>query len=169
MTNHPKVLNLPTNPLQKNIPLELNMVREIARENVTAELLKARFEEAGYEALVEEDGAIYLPGSLINLRVLLFTDHHSLALRGWLSLNPDLTEEALQKICHYANQNSYMIRYSSYKQDGDNVALFGNYIIYYTFGLNMPNLIFCIRKFVEMIRAFYEEHKKDERIFPKTN
>lgn len=48
MTDKFNVLQLPTQPLQKNIPLELEMAREIARDNVTGELLKARFEEAGY-------------------------------------------------------------------------------------------------------------------------
>ena len=81
MSNQSKVVKLPTHPMQKNIPLELDMVREINRENVSAELLKARFEDAGYEAFLEEDGAIYLPGSSINLRILVFPDHSSLVIR----------------------------------------------------------------------------------------
>ena len=54
-----KVLQLPTHPLQKHVPSELEMVREIARENASAELLKARFEEAGYETNLEEDGKLF--------------------------------------------------------------------------------------------------------------
>jgi len=63
MTERFKVLQLPTHPLQKHIPLELEMAREIARENVSAELLKARFEEAGYETSLDEDGELFLLGT----------------------------------------------------------------------------------------------------------
>lgn len=61
MTDHFKLLQLPIHPLQKHIPLELEMIREITCDNVSAELLKARFEETGYEAKIDEDGSIYLP------------------------------------------------------------------------------------------------------------
>jgi hypothetical protein len=39
--------------------------------------------------------------------------------------------------------------------------------VHYPFGPNMPNLIFCIRKFVDTLRSYYEAHKSDERLFPK--
>jgi hypothetical protein len=29
----------------------------------------------------------------------------------------------------------------------------------------MPNLIYTIRKFVDNLRGYYEEHKEDKRIF----
>ena len=167
MTEQFRVLQLPTQPLQKNIPLELEMAREIARDSVTAEVLKARFEEAGYEARIEEDGAIYLPGTWINLRVILYPDHSSLVIRGQLTLNSELSDEELHKISWETNHNSYMVRYVTHRWDDGEVGLFGNYVTYYTFGLNMPNLIFSLRKFVDAFKAVYEENKTNERMFPK--
>ena len=167
MTDKFKVLQLPTQPLQKNIPLELSMAREIARENVTSELLKARFEEAGYEAQLDEDGDLYVLGTLVNLRIILYPDYASLLIRGHLTLNSELTDEELQKLSADANYRGFLLRYVAHRWNDGDTALIGNHVIYYPFGLNMPNLIFCIRKFVETLRDFYNENKSNERIFPK--
>ena len=168
MTDKFKVLQLPTQPLQKHIPLELEMAREIARENVTSELLKARFEEAGYEIKLEEDGDLYVLGTWINLRIILYPDYASMMIRGHLTLNSELTDEEIQKISADANYRGFMVRYVAHRWDDGDVGLIGNHVIYYPFGLNMPNLIFCIRKFVDTLKGFYEEHKLKERIFPKS-
>jgi hypothetical protein len=40
--------------------------------------------------------------------------------------------------------------------------------MYYPFGLNMPNLILTVRKFVETLKGFYDEHKSNDHIFPKS-
>jgi hypothetical protein len=167
MTDRFKVLQLPTHPLQKHIPLELEMAREIARENVSAELLKARFEEAGYETSLDEDGDLYLLGTWVNLRIILYPDHAALLIRGHLTLNSALTDDELQKISAKANFRSFLVRYAAHRWDDGDVGLIGNYVVYFPFGLNMPNLIYSIRKFVDTLRGYYEEHKADERICPK--
>ena len=166
MSERFKVLQLPTHPLQKNIPLELEMAREIARENVSAELLKARFEEAGYEAMLEEDGDLFLLGTWVNLRIIVHPDHAALMVRGHLTLNSELNDEDLQKICAEANFRSFLVRYVTYRWGDGEVGLIGNYVLHYPFGLNMPNLIYSVRKFVDTLRAYYEEHKSEEGLFP---
>jgi len=166
MSERFKVLQLPTHPLQKNIPLELEMAREIARENVTAELLKARFEEAGYEAMLEEDGDLFLLGTWVNLRIIVHPDHAALMVRGHLTLNSELKDEDLQKICAEANFRSFLVRYVTYRWGDGEVGLIGNYVLHYPFGLNMPNFIYSVRKFVDTLRAYYEEHKSEEGLFP---
>jgi hypothetical protein len=60
-----------------------------------------------------------------------------------------------------------MARYAIRRWDDGEIALIGNHVIYYPFGLNMPNLIFSLRKFVDTLRGFYDTHKSNERIFPK--
>ncbi len=167
MTNKFKVLQLPTQPLQKHIPLELEMAREIARENVTSELLKARFEEAGYETKLDEDGDLYVLGTQANLRIILYPDYASMLIRGHLTLNRELTDEELEKLSAGANYRGFMVRYVAHRWDDGDVGLIGNHVIHYPFGLNMPNLIFSIRKFVDTLKGFYDENKSDERIFPK--
>lgn len=167
MTDKFKVLQLPTQPLQKIIPLELDMAREIARDNVTGELLKTRFEEAGYETQLDDEGDLYVLGTWVNLRIVLYPDYASMLLRGHLTINGDLTDEELQKLSADANYRGFMVRYVAHRWDDGDAALIGNHVIYYPFGLNMPNLIFSVRKFVETLRGFYDEHKSNERIFPQ--
>ena len=167
MADRFKVLQLPTHPLQKNIPLELEMAREIARENVSTELLKARVEEAGYEVGLEEDGDLYLLGTWVNLRIIVYPDHASLMIRGHLILNSELKDEDLQRISEEANFRSFMVRYVTHRWNDGDVGLIGNYVLHYPFGLNMPNLIFSIRKFVDTLRSYYDAHKADEGLFPK--
>ncbi len=162
-----KVLQLPTQPLQKHIPLELEMAREITRENVNCEVLKARFEEAGYEAKLDEDGDLYILGTWVNLRIVLYPDYASMLIRGHLTLNSELTDEELRKLSADANYRGFMVRYVTHRWNDEDVGLIGNHVIYYPFGLNMPNLIFTIRKFVETLKGFYEENKSNEHIFPK--
>jgi hypothetical protein len=110
MTEKFKVLKLPTQPLQKTIPVELEMAREIARDNVSAELLQVRFEEAGYETKVDDEGDLYILGTLVNLRIVLYPDYACMLIRGHLTLNSDLCDEELQKISAQSNFRSFMVR-----------------------------------------------------------
>ena len=167
MTDKFKVLQLPTQPLQKHIPLELEMAREIARENVTSELLKARFEEAGYETKLDDDGDLFILGTWVNLRIIIYPDYASMLIRGHLTLNSELTDEELQKLSADANYRGFMARYVAHRWGDEDVGLIGNHVIYYPFGLNMPNLIFSIRKFVDTLKGFYEENKSNARRFPQ--
>jgi hypothetical protein len=165
MTEKFKVLKLPTQPLQKTIPVELEMAREIARDNVSAELLQARFEEAGYETKIDDEGDLYILGTLVNLRIVLYPDYACMLIRGHLTLNSDLSDEELQKISAQSNFRSFMVRYVTHRWDDGEIGLIGNHVLYYPFGLNMPNLIYTIRKFVDTLRGYYEEHKADARLF----
>ena len=165
MTEKFKLLKLPTHPLQKTIPVELEMAREIARENVSAELLKARFEEAGYEAKIDDEGDLYILGTLVNLRIVLYPDYACMLIRGHLTLNGDLSDEELQNISAKSNLHSFMLRYVTFRWNDGEVGLIGNHVLYYPFGLNMPNLIYTIRKFVDTLRGYFEENKSDESLF----
>ena len=60
-----------------------------------------------------------------------------------------------------------MIRYTGHRWDVGVIGLIGNYVLYYPFKLNIPNLIYCMRKFVDTLRGYYEEHKSDERLYRK--
>ena len=60
-----------------------------------------------------------------------------------------------------------MICYPALRWDNTDVDLIGDYVLYYLFKLNMPNRIYRVRKFVDTLRGYYEEHKSDERLFRK--
>ena len=167
MSDQFKLLQLPTQPLQKSIPLELTMTREIDRDNVTNEVLKAKFEEAGYEILIEEDGDLTILRSGIYLRLTNFNKHGSLRLRGQLILNEQLSQLELDEFISELNYKSYSIRYAGHRWEDGGLALFGNYVVYYPFGLNLPNLIFAVRLFVDSMRSIFNEYKSDGKHFPE--
>lgn len=58
-----------------------------------------------------------------------------------------------------------MIRLPALHWDVGVIGLIGNYVLYYPFKLNIPNLPNGIRRFVDTLRGCYEEHKSDERLF----
>ena len=58
-----------------------------------------------------------------------------------------------------------MIRYPALRWDVGVIGLIGNYVLYYPFKLNIPNLPYGIRRFVDTLQAYYEKHKSDERLF----
>ncbi len=60
-----------------------------------------------------------------------------------------------------------MIRYPALRWYNSGVGLIGRYVLYYPFKLNIPNLIYRIRKFVDTLRGYYKEHKSDECLFRK--
>ena len=84
-----------------------------------------------------------------------------------LILYSELTDKELQEIPAAANFQPIMIRYPALRWDNSEVDLIRNYVLYYPFKLNMPNLIYRIRKCVDTLRGYYEEHKPDERLFRK--
>jgi hypothetical protein len=81
----------------------------------------------------------------------------------------NVTGEEMQKLSADANYRGFLVRYVAHRWDDGTTSLIGNHVMYYPFGLNMPNLIFTVRKFVETLKGFYDEHKSNERIFPKSD
>ena len=73
----------------------------------------------------------------------------------------------VQKISADTNFLSFLFQYLTYRWSDAEAGLIGNCVVYYPFGLNMPNLIFTVRKFVDTLRGYYEEHKSDDGLFPK--
>jgi hypothetical protein len=84
-----------------------------------------------------------------------------------LILYSELTGKELQEIPAAANFQLFIIRYPGLRWDVGVIGLIDNYVLYYPFKLNMPNLIYCIQKFVDAVRGQYEEHKSDDRLFRK--
>jgi hypothetical protein len=60
-----------------------------------------------------------------------------------------------------------MIRHPALRWDDAVISLISKYVLYYPFKLNIRNLIYCIRRFVDTLRGCYEEQKSDERLSQK--
>jgi hypothetical protein len=157
----PKLIPFPKQALQASIPSELIMPREIAKDAVSVELIADRLTDAGYEVDVEkDDNTILVQRTGINLRLQVFPDLNSIRIRSHYFLNRHLTEEDITKLLVRLNDEIYLPKYTHYRWNDGDVGLFAGYAIHYTFGLNMPNLIFSMRRFVDTQQGVYLDYIK---------
>ena len=159
-----KVLNFPSKAIQKNIPREQLMSKEIAKEHVSIELLQAKLEEAGYEAELK-DGEISVQRTGCNLKITNYPEHASLRIFGIFLLKQGLAASDLDQFVASVSAKSFFVNFSGKQwEDGDS-GIFGSYVIYYPFGLNLPNFIFSIRRLAEGMHAMYNENRLNEKYF----
>ena len=157
----PKLIPFPKQALQASIPSELIMPREIAKDAVSVELIADRLTDAGYEVEVDKDeNTILVQRTGINLRLQVFPDLNSIRMRSHYFLNRHLTEEDITKLLVRLNDEIYLPKYTHYRWNDGDVGLFAGYAIHYTFGLNMPNLIFSMRRFVDTQQGVYLDYIK---------
>jgi hypothetical protein len=157
MDNKPTIVHFPVAPLQKFIPLELTMAREIPRENVTTELLHAKLEDAGYEAVIDDD-EIEVKRTGFNLRIHNFPDHGSLRFRTLIYLNESLSDEEINALVAKTNVDAYAIRLAAVRWPETNIGLFSNYVVHYPFGLNLPNFVYSLRSTVDATQRIFQDH-----------
>lgn len=157
----PKLIPFPKQALQASIPSELIMPREIAKDAVSVELIADRLTDAGYEVEVDkDDNTILVQRTGINLRLQVYPDLNSIRIRSHYFLNRHLTEEDITKLLVRLNDEIYLPKYTHYRWNDGDVGLFAGYAIHYTFGLNMPNLIFSMRRFVDTQQGVYLDYIK---------
>lgn len=137
------------------------MPREIAKDAVSVELIGDRLTEAGYEVEVDKaDNTIVVQRTGINLRLQVYPDLNSIRMRSHFYLNRHLTDDDVQKLLVRLNDEIYLPKYTHCRWDDGDVGLFAGYAIHYTFGLNMPNLIFSMRRFVDTQQGVYLDYIK---------
>ncbi len=137
------------------------MPREIAKDAVSVELIADRLTDAGYEVEVDKDeNTILVQRTGINLRLQVYPDLNSIRIRSHYFLNRHLTEEDITKLLVRLNDEIYLPKYTHYRWNDGDVGLFAGYAIHYTFGLNMPNLIFSMRRFVDTQQGVYLDYIK---------
>jgi hypothetical protein len=157
----PNLIQFPKASMQGRIPSELEMSREIAKENVSLELLAERLTEAGYEIeLDKDDNIISIARTGVNLRLQLYPDLNSIRFRSHLYLNRHLSDDDVKSLLSNLNEMIYLAKFTHHRWDDGDLALVAGYAIYFTFGLNMPNTIFAMRRFVDSQMGVYQDHIK---------
>ncbi len=155
------LIPFPKPALQARIPSELIMPREIAKEAVSLELIADRLTEAGYEVDTDkDDNTIIVQRTGVNLRLQLYPDLNSIRMRSNFWLNRHLTDEDIHKLLIRLNDEIYLPKYTHYRWSDGDIGLFAGYALHYTFGLNMPNLIFSMRRLVETQQGVYQDYIK---------
>jgi len=142
------------------------MSKEIERENVSIELLQAKLEEAGYEAELK-DGEISVQRTGCNIKIINYPEHASLRIFGIFLLKNDLAASDLDQFVAAISAKSFFVNFSGQQWEGGESGIFGSYVIYYPFGLNLPNFIFSMRRLAEGMQAMYNENHLNDKYFPQ--
>ncbi len=142
------------------------MTRELAKEEVTLELLCVRLQEAGYEAVISDD-EIAVQRTGCNLRIRCYPEHASVRIHGCYLMRSNLPEADLDEFIALVSARSFLVNYSGMRWDDGSVGVFGSTVMFYPFGLNLPNFIFTMRRLVEAMSGMMTEHSSNAKYFPQ--
>ena len=137
------------------------MTKEIVKKDVTSELLASRIEEAGYEVEVEEDGDVSILNTGFNTRIEVFEDSGILRFRAAIVLSPNSANQDVESLVAELNKRIFLPKFVYHRWDDGDLAIFAHNIIYFPFGLNVPNLLFGLRRFLEGVAGARTDFVKD--------
>ena len=160
-----ELIPFPKTGPQVFIPSELHMPREIPRDQVTLELLQQILSEAGYECTLEGE-AIYLLRSGCGLRLRLEPEYSFVRINALYTLNPSLTPESIYALLARLNEDYTFLKLTHYRWDDGDLALWANHMVHFPFGLNLPNLLFSVRKVNETMVYLYNDSLKGSPFIP---
>jgi len=160
-----ELIPFPKTGPQAFIPSELHMPREIPRDQVTLELLQQILSEAGFEC-THEGEAIYLLRSGCGLRLRLEPEYSFVRINALYTLNPSLTPESIYALLARLNEDYTFLKLTHYRWDDGDLALWANHMVHFPFGLNLPNLLFSVRKVNETMVYLYNDSLKGSPFIP---
>jgi hypothetical protein len=140
--------------------------KEIAKKDVTAESLAARIEDAGYEVEVDDDGDIALANTGFRTHIEVFPDSSALRFRSMIMLNSNASNSDVEAVVAEMNKRILSPKFVYHRWEDGELAIFAHLVIYYPFGLNIPNLLFTLRRFLEGIAAGRNDFVKDTAFDP---
>jgi hypothetical protein len=159
------LLPFPKSPIQAIVPTELIMVHEIPRDQVTAELLLEKISMAGFEAKIEEDD-ICLVGTGCSTRVDILPEAGVVRVRALYMLNNQVSDAAAEAFCANLNKRLLVSKFVLHRWEDGDLGLFISHCIQFNFRLNMPNLLFALRRFVESCQSLYRSDISGTRFDP---
>jgi hypothetical protein len=142
------------------------MTKEISKKDVTAELLASRIEESGYEVEVDEDGDIGIVNTGFNTRIEVFEDNACLRFRSAIVLNSNALNQDVEALVGEMNKKLFLPKFVYHRWDDGDLAIFAHTIIHFPFGLNVPNLLFSLRRFLEGVAGARADFVKDTAFDP---
>jgi hypothetical protein len=166
MTGSAHILDFPGKSIQKTIPVEQMMPKEIAKEDITPELLCSKLQDAGYEASMSDD-EISVQRSGCNLRIKCYPEHACLQIFGCYLMKKDLPEADLDEFIAQISAKSFMVNFWGTRWDDGSTGVFGSTVMYYPFGLNLPNFIFTMRRLIEGMSMMFREYAGNAKYFPQ--
>jgi hypothetical protein len=130
----------------------LNM-RVISKSEVSVNLLVERLEDAGFECSVEEENKVWVHGTGCNLRLQIDQKARALHMRGIMMLRPELSTMELNDLVIKANERLSLVKFLSHRWDDGKLGLWSSYTLFFPFDMNLSNVIFTMRRFIESVNT----------------
>ena len=143
------------------------MPKEISKKDVSAELLASMIEEAGYEAEVDEEGDISILNTGFHTRIEVYVDSATLRFRAAITLNTYATNQDVEALVAEMNKRMLLPKFVYHRWDDGDLAIFAHLVTYFPFGLNVPNLLFGLRRFLEGVSGARNDFVKDTAFDPQ--
>ena len=141
------------------------MVHEISRDQVTFERLFETITMAGFEAEIQEDD-IFIRGTGCGVRLEIHSGAGVVQIRAVLVLNRNLTDPAAEALCGDLNKRLLVSKFVAHRWDDGDIGLFISYSVHYNFGLDVPNFLSILRRFIESCQAIYRNEIEGTRLDP---
>jgi hypothetical protein len=154
------------NPILLNCLLEKMMTKELTKKEMNSDLLASKIEEAGYEVEVDEDGDVSILNTGFNTRIEVFEDSGILRFRAGIVLNQNAANQDVETLVAELNKRIFLPKFVYHRWDDGDLAIFAHHIIHFPFGLNVPNLLFSLRRFLEGVAGARTDFVKDTAFDP---
>ena len=148
------LIAFPAPPAQTGLIKEQAMIQDISRDQVTVETLLERMSLAGFEAKIEDED-IYIEGTGCSTRIDIHPDTGIIRMRALYMLNSTVSDEAAEGLSANLNKRLFVTKFIVHRWEDGDLGLFMSHTVQFNFGLNVPNLLFGLRRFIESCQSLY--------------
>lgn len=155
----------PAFPAQPGLAKDPTMVQHLTRDQVTTEVLLDKLTLAGFEARVDDED-LFIEGTGCNTRVEVHPDMGIIRIRALYMLNNAVSDETANGLCSELNKRLFVTKFVNHRWEDGDLGLFMSHTIQFNFGLNLPNFLFSLRRFIESCLSLYRTDIMDTRFDP---
>ena len=139
-------------------------MRVISKSEVSNSLLVERLEDAGFECSVEEN-EVWVHGTGCNLRLQIDLEARALHMRGLMMLRPELNTLEVNDLVIKATERLSLVKFFAHRWDDGKLGLWSSYTLFFPFDMNLSNLIFTMRRFIETVSTLKAMEDLSDRWF----
>jgi hypothetical protein len=155
----------PTSPARAGLAKDPTMAEHLTRDQVTTDVLLEKLTLAGFEAKMEDED-LYIEGTGCSTRVDIHPDMGIVRIRALYMLNCNVNDQTAEAFCSQLNKRLFVTKFVNHRWEDGDLGLFMSHTIQFNFGLNLPNFLFALRRFIESCQSLYRTDIMDTRFDP---
>jgi hypothetical protein len=165
MSTTATLLPFPKGAVATDPAKESPMAHEISRDQISLASLCDLVQSAGFEAVLQEEN-VFIVGTGAGLRLEIDNAIGAIFIRALYMLNPQAADSAIAALCGKLNERLLVSKFVFHRWDDGDVGLFISCAVHYNFGLQVPNFLFVLRRFIESCQTVYRHEILDARFDP---